>query len=162
MKKKYISESKNIPAGLYKKIVSLMPICCVDMVFWSKGKVFLFKRAYAPAKNKWWIIGGRILKGERLKDAVARKAKEEIGVDIKIRKIIGVYEAFFGTNRFDTKAKKSGAHSISICFLVEPKRKNFKLRLNDEYKDYKAINKIDKNLHPLIQTMLKDSRAIQR
>lgn len=162
MKKKDFSKNKKIPARLYKKIVSLMPICCVDLVFLSEGKVYLFKRAYAPAKNKWWIIGGRILKGEKIKEAVLRKAKEEISVDIKIRKIIGVYEAFFGTNRFDTKAKKSGSHSISICFLVEPKRKNFKLRLNDEYKDFKAINKIDKNLHPLIQTVLKDSGAIKK
>jgi len=162
MKKKYISESKSIPKGLYKKFVSLMPICCVDMVFWSEGKVYLFKRAYAPAKNKWWLVGGRILKGEKLKDAVVRKAKEEIGINIKIRKMIGVYEAFFSANRFDTQAKKYGSHSISICFLVEPKGKNFKLRLNGEYKGYKAINKIDKNLHPLIQTVLEDSGAIQR
>jgi len=106
MKKEYISESKNIPAGLYKKIVSLMPICCVDLVFWSEGKVHLFKRAYAPAKDKWWVAGGRILKGEKIKDAVARKAKEDIGVDVKIRKMIGVYDTFFGASRFDTKAKK--------------------------------------------------------
>src|SRR3989338_1307261 len=157
MKKKYIYESKNIPNGLYKKFVGLMPICCVDLVFWSQGKVYLFKRAYAPAKNKWWIIGGRILKGEKLKAAVARKAKEEVGVEIKIKKFIGVYEAFFGTSRFDTKAKKSGSHSISLCFLVEPKNKNFKLRLNSEYKGYKAINKIDRGLHPLMQKVLEDS-----
>lgn len=162
MKKKHVSESKNIPAGLYKKIVSLMPICCVDLVFCSKGKVYLFKRSYAPAKNKWWIIGGRILKGEKLKDAVARKAKEEIGVEIKIKKFIGVYDALFGTSRFDTKAKKSGSHSVSICFLVEPKRKNFKLKLNAEYTGHNAINKIGKGLHPLVQRVLKDSGAIQR
>ena len=160
--KKNFSKNKKIPAGLYKKIVSLMPICCVDLVFWSRSKVYLFKRAYAPAKNEWWIIGGRILKGEKIKDAVARKAKEEIGVDIKIRKMIGVYEAFFGTNRFDTKTEKSGAHSISLCFLVESKEKRFKLILNGEYKDHKAISRIDKNLHPLIQTVLEDSGVIKK
>lgn len=136
-----------------------MPICCVDAVFKVGKKVYLFKRAYDPAKNEWWVIGGRILKGEYLNDAVIRKVKEEIGVDVKIVSIIGVYENFFRTNRFDTK-KKNGTHSISICFLVEPKKKNFKLNFNEEYTDCKILTKIDKNLHPYVQTVLRDSVAI--
>lgn len=154
---------QRIPLSLYKKFVNFMPICCVDMVFNAGKKVYLFKRAYEPAKNEYWLIGGRILKGESLKDAVIRKAKEEVGVDVKITRRIGVYESFFKISRFDTKKKKYGAHAISICFLVQPKNKDFKLSLNDEYSDYKIIANNDKkekyNLHPYVQAVLRDGEV---
>lgn len=134
-----------------------MPICCVDAVFNVGKKVYLFKRTYEPAKNEYWLIGGRILKGESLKDSVIRKAKEEVGVDVEIIRMVGLYENFFKISRFDTKKKKYGAHAISVCFLVEPKNKDFKLSFNDEYFDYKIITKNDKNLHPYIQAVLRDS-----
>ena len=153
-------DSKKIPLGLYKKFVSLMPICCVDIVFKAKKKVYLFKRAYEPAKNGWWFVGGRILKGEKLRDAARRKVNEEIGVDAKIASMIGVYETFLKANRFDT-IDKSGTHSISICFLAEPREKNFRLKLNEEYTGWKTIEKIDKNLHPYIRSVLRDSGALK-
>lgn len=152
--------NKNIPEHLYKKIVEHMPICCVDIVFKVGKEVYLFKRAHQPAKNEWWLIGGRILKGERLKDAVLRKAKEEIGVDAKILKVIGVYETFFPESRFNTKTKKIDTHSISICFVIEPKHKNFNLKLNEEYICYKKITEIDGNLYPYVKMVLRDSGAI--
>ena len=155
MLRKNILNNEKIPLALYKKFVSLMPVCCVDAVLKVGEKVFLFKRAYEPAKNKWWLIGGRILKGERLNDAVIRKIKEEISVDAKIISRVGVYENFFRVSRFGKKEKR-GTHNISICFLVKPKKKNFKLNLNEEYTDYRTITKIDKNLHPYVQTVLRD------
>jgi colanic acid biosynthesis protein WcaH len=159
MWKKNISNRK-IPLTLYKKIISHMPICCVDIVFKVDKKVYLFKRAYEPAKNKWWLIGGRVLKGESLREAVIRKVKEEVGIDVKILKKIGVYETFFYTNRFDTKKKKSGTHSISICFVVEPKNRNFTFKLNEEYLKYKIIKSIYKNLNPYVIKVLRDSEVI--
>ena len=160
MPRKNIFDSKKIPLGLYKKFVSLMPICCVDIVFRADGKLHLFKRAYEPAKNEWWIIGGRVLKGELLRDAAIRKVKEEVGVNGKIINMIGIYETFFNTSRFNAK-NKSNTHSLSVCFLVEPKKKNFKLKLNEEYTDFKTIEKIDKNLHPYIRSVLRDSGVIK-
>jgi len=146
-----------MPLSLYKKFVSLMPICCVDIVFNVGKKTYLFKRAYEPAKDEYWLIGGRILKGESLKTAAIRKAKEEVGVDVEIIRMIGLYENFFKISRFDTKKERYGAHAISICFLAKPKNKDFKLSLNDEYSDHKIITKNDKNLHPYVQAVLRDS-----
>ena len=137
-----------------------MPIPCIDVVLKSGKKVFLFKRAYEPAKNKWWFVGGRILRDETFEQAIKRKVKEEVGVDVNVVKMIGTYEEFFTTSRFDVNKKnkrKSGTHTLSICFVAEPKRKDFKLMLNDEYSDYKIISKIEKNLDPYIKGVLKDS-----
>ena len=92
MRKKSISSKGNIPLLLYKKILGLMPIPCVDLVFKSGNDVYLFKRSYEPAKNEWWLVGGRINRWETFEEAAVRKAKEEIGVDVKIIKIIGMVD----------------------------------------------------------------------
>ena len=143
--------SKKIPLRFYKKIAELMPIACIDCLLEADGKFFLFKRAYEPAKAKWWLFGGRILKGERIYSAVKRKAKEEIGIDVKIKKMIGTYEVFLEKNRFG-----SPSHSVAVCFLVEPKNKNFSIRLSDEYTGFKTITGTQKGLHPYIKNVLKD------
>jgi len=160
MQKKSIFSKGSIPLPLYKKILGLMPICCVDMILKVGSKVILFKRAYEPAKNEWWLIGGRVNKWEKLRDAAIRKAKEEVGIDVKIIKTVGTYEIFFPVNRFDAKnikKEEKGTHTIAICFIVKPKKKDFKLKLNNEYTRYKAITKIENNFHPYIKTALKDS-----
>lgn len=160
MPRKSISKKNKIPLPLYRKIVASIPICCVDAVFWAGNKVYLFKRTYEPAKNKWWLIGGRIIKGERLRDAVLRKVKEEVCVDARILKIVGTYELFFRSGRFDGNFNKKGSHAISICYVVKPKRNDFKLKLNEEYSDYKAITKIEKNLDPYVKRVLEDSGVL--
>lgn len=151
-----------IPLALYRKIVELMPIPCVDVVFKAGSKVFLFMRAYEPAKGKWWLVGGRILRNETFEQAVIRKMKEEIGVDAKVGRMIGTYEEFFANSRFDNESGKTGngktgTHTLSICFVAEPKNRNFKLRLNDEYDGYRTIDRIEENLEPYIKNVLKDS-----
>jgi len=62
---------------LYKKINETMPITAVDIILVKDGKFLLGKRNNKPVQNKWWLPGGRILKGELLKNAVKRKVKEE-------------------------------------------------------------------------------------
>ncbi len=156
MKKKNIS--KKIPLQLYKKIVDLMPLCCVDAVLKVGNKAYLFKRAYNPVKNRWWIIGGRILKGETAKHAAVRKVKQEAGIGVKILKKIGAYEVFLPKNRFGN----GPYHAIAVCFLVAPKNKSFKLKINEEYTCYKTITKIEKNLHPYVKQVLKDSGVFKR
>ena len=160
MKKRNISSKNNIPSGFYKKILQSMPICCVDMVLKSSNKIYLFKRTYEPVKGEWWFLGGRVFKGESLKDAVLRKAKSEAGIDVKIKKQIGTYESFFNKNRFSTKKNRNSTHSIAVCYLVEPKTKNFKLKLNDEHTDYMTITKIGNDLHPYVRQILRDVNGV--
>lgn len=65
---------------LYNKILENVPIACVDIAIIVDGSVLLVKRKDAPAKGEWWVPGGRILKGETMKDAAKRKAQEEVGI----------------------------------------------------------------------------------
>ena len=46
----------------------------------------MFKRENKPLQNTYYTSGGRVNKNEKLIDAI-RKAKEEIGINIKSKEI---------------------------------------------------------------------------
>jgi len=141
-----------IPRDLYKKIVSLIPICCVDLVIKMKNSFLLVKRKENPAKNKWWFPGGRVLFGESLIEAVKRKIKEELNIrKFKNIKFLGIEELKFQKGRFNKPV-----HSIANVFLIELNKKNcFNIQPDQTIFKYKWFNSIQKNFHPYIKKFLK-------
>jgi len=150
--KNWISEE------LYKEILENIPICCVDVAVLDGNRVLLVKRKDEPAKDHWWIPGGRIYKNEKLKDAAIRKVYEETGIKIKIKKLIGTYEFFWHKGFFS--ALRTGAHTIDVTFLAEPLNKDPKIKLDKASSDYKWINRIEEDFHPYIIKVLKDSKIL--
>lgn len=143
----------------YKKILENMPICCVDVVICHCNKILLVHRNNEPAKNEWWFPGGRVYKNETLEETAIRKAYEEVGVKVQIVKNIGVYESMFSKGPYNDL--KSGVHTINIHFLVKPTLENYKIKIDDTSSDYRWIDKIDKNLHPYVKKVLKDSKVFE-
>ena len=126
----------------YKKIVDLFPVLCVDgLVINEKGEFLLVKRRNEPLKNRWWIPGGRIYKGETLTDGFLRKMKEEIGVDVKILLPLGYYEEHFRENPFNLK---SGVHTLSVVFSCVPLSK--KIKLDEQSSAFRWAKKLPKKL----------------
>ena len=53
----------------YTKIIEDLPIYCVDIIIKNDQEEYLLiKRNNEPKKGEWWVIGGRVLKGETTKD----------------------------------------------------------------------------------------------
>lgn len=103
-----------IPDDKYAQIMEALPILCVDVLLHnSKGECLLVKRANEPLKGQWWVIGGRVLKGETLEQAAIRKVKEEAGLIINSVKPIGYYEEISHTNRFGSLTP---LHAVSVVF----------------------------------------------
>ena len=65
----------------------------VDAVIVRGGKVLLVKRKAAPFKGFWALPGGMVKRGETAAGAVVREAKEETGLSVKIKRVIGVFDA---------------------------------------------------------------------
>jgi len=123
---------KKIPFKEYKKIYSIVPRLCVEVVLSTDKGIALTKRDIPPAMGKWHIPGGTVLKGENLKGAVKRVAMEEIEENIKIKKMIGIIEYNF-TKHFD--------QPVGIAFLVKLKNKNIYEKKRKKYKLFKNMPK---------------------
>lgn len=143
-----------IPEKTYKKILSSVPIICVDLLILkqtkikSRKKFLLMKRNNKPLMGQWWLPGGRVYKNESLLDAVKRKCKEECNLLVDKYKKIGIIE-YIGVEA-PFKNMKDGVHIVSIVYEVTPK--NGDILLDSQHNDY---NWFYKNEFPkkLIKTL---------
>ncbi|HKL16750.1 MAG TPA: NUDIX hydrolase [Patescibacteria group bacterium] len=125
---------KKMPFKEYKKIYSIVPRLCVEVILLTNKGIALTKRDIPPAIGKWHIPGGTVLKGENLVKAVKRLAQEELEENIEVQKMLGVIEYNF-TNYFD--------QPVGIAFLVKLKDNN---SLNDKNKKYKLFKDMPQNM----------------
>lgn len=132
----------------YKNILEKIAIPCVDAVILIDNKFLLIKRKNEPAKGQWWLPDGRVYKNETLKDAIKRKVKEEIGIDIEIVKKLGVDETIFGTGPFGF-----GVHTINTFFFCKTINKNIKI--DDHHSEYKLFDKIDESWHNYVKNAIR-------
>lgn len=104
-----------IQRDIYTKIIDVIPIVCVDVAIVRERKVFLTKRKFPPAKNCFWVQGGRLLKYESLEQAAIRKAAEELNLPeevILLDQNLGTFSTIFN-NSFQGPA----SHTVNITFV---------------------------------------------
>lgn len=126
-----------IPDKLYRQIVESVPITCVDVVLRHKNKYILVNRNDEPLKGEWWVVGGRMLKGESLIKTVHRKVKEEVGLEIKNASFFGVYE-----DSYKKSAWGVPTHSVSIVYWAIVNK--FEPKLDKHSSDIKLFDKLPK------------------
>ncbi|MDQ7031352.1 MAG: NUDIX hydrolase [Desulfonauticus sp.] len=93
------------PVKTYKN-----PFPTVDIIIPVDQKVILIERRNPPFG--WAIPGGFVDYGESVEQAALREAKEETGLEVSLRTLLGVYSDPKRDPRF---------HTISIVFVAEPK-----------------------------------------
>ena len=79
----------------YQKIIKSMPIFCIDFLISFQNKYLLIKRKEEPLKNSYWVIGGRLMFKEEIKQAAKRIPEREIGTYIANFKEIEFSNYFF-------------------------------------------------------------------
>ena len=105
-----------IPDSLWLDILGNVPIVCADCAIVRGGKALLILRGDQPAKGEWWVPGGRVLKGETLRQAARRKAMGEVGLDCWVGPPVHYAETIF-----DDGPGGVPVHSVNTCFLLWPK-----------------------------------------
>lgn len=139
----------HIENGLYKTILSCLPIACVDVAVMSHGGVLLVKRGDMPAKGEWWLPGGRVHKGEMMRDAAVRKAREEVGLDCWIGPLVHTAETIFPDGPHG-----ESVHSINSCFMLFPKRDTDTPALDGHHTNYKWVYHIEGGLAQYVKDCL--------
>ncbi len=90
------------------------PLVGVGAVIIRDGKILLVKRANEPNRGRWSVPGGLVRSGERLKDALKREIREELGVDITVGDVACVTDEIF----LDEKGNAE-YHYIVIDFFAD-------------------------------------------
>jgi len=126
-------------------------VVCVDClivkfnVHTQRFECLLVERADEPAKNLWWLPGGRLYKGETFFDGALRKVKEETGMDnekegnsIVPIQVLGFYNTFFPTSSWDTDAEK-GTQTVQPIVLVKIETNHSDILLDRTSERYRWI-----------------------
>ncbi len=113
------------------------PRVTVDGIVEIEGKVVLIKRLAEPFKGSWAIPGGHVENNETVENATIREIKEETGLDVKIKNLVGVYS--------DPKRNPDNIHRIAIAFSCE-KTGGF-LKSGDDAGDVELFSK--KEIHKI-------------
>ena len=108
-----------------KKFISLIqnaPLISIDFCIVFEGKNIIREKKNPPAKNVYFVPGGRIQKNETIKSAQKRLLADEIGLKNisclkKYIKFMGIFEHFYednflGQNDFNT-------HYIAHAYKIE-------------------------------------------
>jgi ADP-ribose pyrophosphatase YjhB (NUDIX family) len=126
-----------IPAKLYKKIVELVPILCVDVILKYHDKYALVKRSTEPLKGKWWLVGGRAFKGESTLRAAKRKVREETGLVAVDFEVVGVYEDHYKKSAWGVPAS-----SVSVVYSAIVRMSESAIKLDKTITDIKMSKKL--------------------
>ena len=107
--KHYLKDFYFLDKDTFSTVIENAPLISIDLVVKnSEDKILLGQRVNKPAKNSWFVPGGRIYKDEKIEDAFQRITKDEIGKIYKIdnAKFKGVYQHFYNDNVLHSICKR--------------------------------------------------------
>lgn len=93
----------------------------VHAVIHFRGQVLLIKQTYGD--KRWGLPGGGVEPGETIHEAIKRECKEELGIDIIIEALTGMYY------------HKSFNAQVGIFRCIIPA--GAEIRLSEEHSEYK-------------------------
>ena len=83
----------------FLQVIKNTQLVATDLIIFNyQGEVLLGKRKNEPAKDSWFVPGGRIYKYEKTETAVNRISKQELGTSLSIDSQIGVYHHMYNNN----------------------------------------------------------------
>ncbi|MDC3135377.1 NUDIX domain-containing protein, partial [Prochlorococcus sp. AH-716-J09] len=97
-------------------------VTTIDLCIVRNKKILLGKRRNNPAKDFYFVPGGRIMKGETIDNALTRIIKVETGISIsrkenKKTNFLGVFEHFYEENFLGNKEFSS--QYIVLAYLLD-------------------------------------------
>ncbi len=121
----------------FLQIIDSAPLVSIDLIIEDQqGRVLLGRRNNRPAKDFWFVPGGRIRKNEKLKEAIKRISCDELGADIIISdaKLLGAYDHFYDDNF--AGVAETNTHYVALAYKVKT-TDDFSFRPDDQHSKMK-------------------------
>lgn len=124
------------------------------VIFDRRGRLLLQQRSDG---GQWGLPGGSVEVGESLTDAVHREVKEETGLTVAVRRLVGVYSA--PALQIVRYPDGNVWHYVNVCF--ECTTRGGVLTTGDETLDlrYFALSALPKTLLPNHRIRIRDVRT---
>lgn len=71
------------------------------------NKIVLIQRQNPPHKGQWALPGGFVEVGETVESAAVREGKEETGLDVELKGLVGI---------FSDPGRDPRGHTVSVCY----------------------------------------------
>lgn len=103
----------------FAEVIKNTPLVSIDLIIKNReGKILLGRRNNEPAKNYWFVPGGRIYKNETISQAFKRISKNELNIDIDFKdaRLIGPFDHIYTTNMFNNS--EFGTHYVALAYEI--------------------------------------------
>ena len=135
---------------VFKTVVENAPLFAIDLVVVNEADELLVgKRLNAPAKNWWFVPGGRVYKNETFDDAFQRISHTELGVYFQLvqAELLGLYEHFYDDSIF---GHDISTHYINATHLLRVKMDDLCLPTGEQHLNYRWVSLAEMKSDPLI------------
>ena len=137
---------RKAPKKEYDSFRKYFAFSCVDMVIFDGKSVLLTRRTRNPYKGYWHLPGSMVHKNEKIVDAVRRSAKEELNLDVRVKKSLGFYESL-----------DKYRHDISHGFVVSVS--GGKMKTDYQSSDLRFFERMPRLLIPHHRKMISDAKS---
>lgn len=144
-------EKNDIPQEKWKGIIETIPIVSIDLIPFYNGGLVLVKRVNEPAKNEWFVPGGRLIKNEKLDEAVHRIAQKELGIKVKVEGRLGIYEHMYEISEVKEVRSK---HYVVIAYVCTVVDNDFSL--DGQHDEVRVFHDLPEGLHEYVKDYFRD------
>ena len=110
--------SNYLEPDIFNSVVENTPLIAIDLVVTNNKRVLLGKRINRPAKDFFFVPGGRICKGEKFDEAFSRISSNELGISFtrKDCKFLGIYDHMYEDSANDSSIS---THYVVSAYTIE-------------------------------------------
>ena len=111
--------SRLLPEELFEQVVASAPLVAMDLLVEdAERRMLLGWRKNPPARDKWFVPGGRVRKNETLSAAFSRITKEELGQPFLLDQcvFVGVYQHFYPDNFLGNE--DASTHYLALAYRL--------------------------------------------
>lgn len=142
-----------LPEEQYTEFLANMPEICVEVVLQHREAVLLARREIEPAKGEWFWPGSRLYKGERTRQAAHRVAREELGIEIELTDLFGVYSHFWDRS---AQSPDVSRHTVNVVYRARPVEDEHRIKLDGQHDEYRWLDELEPDLHEYVRTYVED------